>query len=195
MIVSGPDETFRDHPGDRVSPEWRGDPVRVQSHGGLGGREKEPKLRLADGSVESHLVPGIAFAIPEGPVVEPNLTQRGIIPGHSRNVSVKALLAVGGAIGSVEQHDVRAIDGAQLPRRLALRRVGRNKTEPLQGKLGPYVLATLVAQMNGEIPGFGADIPVTAVITGKLQMPSARRPVETLIREFVKHRSPIESVR
>ena len=90
---------------------------------------------------------------------------------------------------------MRAIDGAQLPRRLALRRVGRHKTEALQRELDPDVLATIVAQMNGEVPGFGAGIRVTAVITGKLQTPSARRPIETLIREFVKHLSPIESAR
>ena len=117
------------------------------------------------------------------------------MPGCSGNVPMEAFLAVGGAIGSVEQYDVRAIDGAKLPRRLALRRVGRDKTEALQNELGPYVLATLVAQMKGEAPGFGADIPVTAVITGKLQMPRARRPSETLIREFVKHRSPLKSAR
>ena len=80
---------------------------------------------------------------------------------------MKAFLPVGGAIGSVEQRDVRAIDATHLPRRLALRRFGGNKTEVLQGELGPYVLAALIAQMGGEAPGFGAHVPVTAVIPWK----------------------------
>ena len=123
-IVSGPDEAFRHHPGDRVSPERGGNLIGVQSHRRLGGGENEVQLRLADRDLETHLVAGVPFAIAEGPVVEPDLPQGGIMPGHSGNVPMEALLAVDRVIGSVEQGNVRAIDAAQLPHRLARGRDG-----------------------------------------------------------------------
>ena len=111
-IVPCPDEAVRDHPGDRISAERRAVPVRVQSYGGLGGREQEPKLHLADGGVEAHLVRGVAFSISDCPVVERNLLQRGIVPGHAGNVPMEAFLALGGVFRPIEQCDVRTVDCA-----------------------------------------------------------------------------------
>jgi hypothetical protein len=62
----------------------------------------------------------------------------------------------------------------------------------VQHELSPDVLAAIVVQMNGEGPSLSAGIRVAPVITGKLQLPSARWPVETLLGEFVKHLSPIQ---
>jgi hypothetical protein len=76
---------------------------------------------------------------------------------------------------------MRTIDGAQLPWRLPFRGVGRHEAQALQHELSPDVLAAIVVQMNGEVPSLSAGIRVAPVITGELQLPSVRWPIETLL--------------
>ena len=113
--------------------------------------------------------------------------------GHAGNVAVEAFLAGGCILRPVEERRMGAVERAQFPRRRTLRSVGRHKSHAKQCELNADVLANVIAQLSGYVPGLGASVRVSAVVKGKPQPPGTHRPFETVIGQFVKHPGQVEA--